>query len=78
MFICIVIFALSFFIYDAVTKVRPTQIHQECSRLEGFEWVRTDKRVPVSLPCDIKTKEGENVVLETTLPKVISEDTWID
>ena len=41
-FIGIVVFALSFFVYDAVTKVRPTQIHQECEELKGFEWVKSN------------------------------------
>ena len=77
-FICIALFALSFFIFDAVTKKRPAQIRQECTQLKEFEWVRSDKRVPVSLPCDLKTAKGENVVLETILPESITEDTWID
>ena len=73
----ILIFAAAFFIYDLTHVQRPEQIPKKCEKLEGFSVVRQDERTPVELPCNILVPANEDLVIETTLPDEIGEDTWV-
>lgn len=76
-FLGIILFAVSFFFYDITHNKRQIQITFECEELTEFFRVQGDKKIPVTLPADLKTQKGETVVLETVLPDVIADDTWI-
>ena len=73
----ILIFAAAFFIYDLTHAKRPEQISGKCEKLEGFYVVRQDQKTPVELPCNISVPDKEDLVIETTLPDEIGEDTWV-
>ena len=77
-FICLVSFGLSFFVYDIVAHKRPLQINDRCEKLRGFVLIQGDKRIPVDLPIKIKRKNNEKIILEVILPENIEDDTWID
>ena len=74
----LVLFGLSFFIYDLIANKRPLQIDDNCEVLKGFVLIQGDKRIPIRLPYKIKAKKSEKIILEATLPENISDDTWID
>ncbi len=73
----ILIFAAAFFIYDLTHAKRPEQISGKCEKLEGLYAVRQEQKTPVELPCNILVPAGEDLVIETTLPDEIGEDTWV-
>ncbi len=76
-FLCIVLAAVSFFAYDILHGKRADQIDFTCEEITGFEWVKDGGRIPVTLPCDLDTEKGGEVILEAGLPDIINDDTWI-
>ena len=75
-FIAIVVFAFSFFTAHMLKGKDADQITYSCSALTGFK-LSGDKGKPVSFPSSYKMKAGEELVLETVLPDVINDDTWV-
>ena len=75
-FIAIVVFAFSFFTAHMLKGKDADQITYSCSALTGFK-LSGNKEKPVSFPSSYKMKAGEELVLETVLPDVINDDTWV-
>lgn len=72
----IVVFAFSFFLAHMLKGRDANQITCSCNALTGFR-LSADKGKEVSFPSSYKMKAGEELVLETVLPDVINDDTWV-
>ena len=75
-FIAIVIFVFSFFLVHILKGRDADQITYSSDALTGFK-LSGDNAKPVSFPSSYKMAAGEELVLETVLPDVINDDTWI-
>ena len=75
-FIAITVFVFSFFIAHMLKGRDADQITCSCNALTGFK-LSGEKGREVSFPSSYRMTAGEELVLETVLPEVINDDTWI-
>ncbi len=75
-FIAITVFVFSFFIAHMLKGRDANQITCSCNELTGFKLAEKKGRA-VIFPSSYKMAAGEELVLETVLPDVINDDTWI-